>query len=273
MPNAGERESVQASIARAFVEARRTGAVIAAYPGEMPGGLDAAYDIQDAGIAMVGNEVGGWKVGRIAQAFTETFGTNRLAGPIFANRIVDTNDPEVPLLKGFAAIEAELLLRVGRTPPSDIRIDQARDYIDSVRFGLEVASSPFPGINDHGPAVTITDFGNNFGLVLGPQIEDWQTRDLLNAPVTLAIDGAQVGEAHLAQMLDGPFGAFCFLAHSLAQRGLALEPGQWISTGAITGVHPILPGQEARATFDRSFMVSCRTASYRADNGVNRSQS
>jgi 2-keto-4-pentenoate hydratase len=264
MPLRRERESVQASIARAFVEARRTGAVIAAYPGEIPDALDVAYGIQDAGIAMVGTDVGGWKVGRIPAALIDAYGTNRLAGPIFADRIVDASDPQVPLLDGFAAIEAELLLRVVRTPPPDLTIDQAKDYIDDVRFGLEVASSPFPGINDHGPAVTITDFGNNFGLVLGPKIDDWRTRDLLNAPVTLSIDGAQVGEASLAQMLDGPFGAFCFLARSLATRGLVLEPGQWISTGAITGVHPIVPGQEARATFDGSFMVSCRTASYRA---------
>jgi 2-keto-4-pentenoate hydratase len=85
----GERESVQASIAKAFVEARRTGAVIAAYPGEIPDALDAAYDIQDAGIALVGKAVGGWKVGRIPAALIDTYGTNRLAGPIFADQIVD----------------------------------------------------------------------------------------------------------------------------------------------------------------------------------------
>jgi 2-keto-4-pentenoate hydratase len=255
---------VQASIARAFVDARRSGAVIAAYPGEIPDALDVAYDIQDAGIVLTGKKVGGWKVGRIAPPLIDAFGTDRIAGPIFADQIVAGATPEVPLLEGFAAIEAELLLRVGQTPPPDLTIDQAQDYIGDVRFGLEVASSPFPGINDHGPAVTVTDFGNNFGLVLGPQIEDWRTRDLLNAPVTLSIDGVQIGEARLAQMLDGPFGAFCFLARSLANRGLTLAPGQWISTGAITGVHPIVPGQEAHASFDGSFKVACRAIPYRA---------
>ena len=264
---------MQASIAKAFVEARRTGAVIATYPGEMPDALDVAYSIQDAGIALTGKTVGGWKVGRIAPPLIAAFGTNRIAGPIFVDRIVKGGAPEVPLLDGFAAIEAELLLCVGRIPPPDLTIDQVQDYIDEVRFGLEVASSPFPGVNDHGPAVTITDFGNNFGLVLGPQIEDWRTRDLLNAPVNLSIDGAHVGEARLAQMLDGPFGAFCFLVRSLAMRGLTLELGQWISTGAITGVHPIVPGQEALATFDGSFVVSCRTTSYRSDTGIDGPQS
>jgi 2-keto-4-pentenoate hydratase len=162
---------------------------------------------------------------------------------------------------------------VGRTPPPNLSLNEAADYVDAVRFGLEVASSPFPGINDHGPTVTISDFGNNFGLVLGPHVEDWRSRDLLNAPVSLSIDGKIVGEARLAQMLDGPFGAFCFLTESLAKRGLSLEPGQWVSTGAITGVHPIAAGQTASATFDGAFLVSCRTVAYAAPEHQNGSQS
>jgi 2-keto-4-pentenoate hydratase len=256
---------VQASIAKTFVDARLTGAVIADYPGDIPVGLDDAYRIQDTGIALTGKAIGGWKVGRIAEPLIDAYGSNRLVGPIFSDQIVDAiagDAPEVPVLAGFAAIEAELLLRVGHTPPPGMTLGDAREYVDEVRFGLEVASSPFPGINDHGPAVTITDFGNNFGLVLGPKIEDWRTRDLLNAPVSLSIEGKGAGEARLADMLDGPFGAFCFLVDSLAKRGLVLEPGQWISTGAITGVHPIIAGQQASANFDGAFIVSCRTAAY-----------
>jgi 2-keto-4-pentenoate hydratase len=260
---------VQTPIATAFVEARKTGAILADYPGPIPAALEEAYEIQDSGIALMGKTVGGWKVGRIAAPFVGTYGCNRIAGPIFLDQIVhmvSNATPEMPVLSGFAAIEAELLLRVGAKPPSGLTLEGASHYIDEVRFGLEVASSPFPGINDHGPAVTISDFGNNFGLVLGPRIDDWQTRDLLNAPVSLLINGDVAGEARLAQMLDGPFGAFCFLADTLAKRGLTLEPGQWVSTGAITGVHPITAGQQIEASFDGEFVVSCLTVSYDANN-------
>jgi 2-keto-4-pentenoate hydratase len=259
---------VGAAIARAFVEARRTGAVIAAYPGVAPAALDDAYRIQDAGIALAQHRIGGWKVGRVTPALVDEYGSNRIAGPIFAHRIVaggEETTPAMPVLAGFAAVEAELLLRVSRTPPPGLSLDAARDHVDEVRFGLEIASSPFTGINDHGPAVTASDFGNNFGLVLGPRIPDWQTRNLLAAPVSLAIDGAVAGQGTLAQMLDGPFGALCFLADSLAQRGLRLEPGQWVSTGAITGVHRIAAGQRASASFDGAFSVACDTIAYTAD--------
>jgi 2-keto-4-pentenoate hydratase len=253
---------VQAQIANICVEARKHNAVVADYPGVMPSALDEAYQIQDAGIALVGKAVGGWKVGRIPNHLVDVYGSNRLAGPVFSDQIVEPVDdavPAVPVLKGFAAVEAELMLRVSRTPPQDVTLDQAHEYIDEVRFGLEIASSPFPGINDHGPAVTVSDFGNNFGLVLGPQIVDWRERDLLNAPVALSIDGVVAGHSTLSQMLDGPFGSFRFLAEMLPLRGLALQPGQWVSTGAITGVHKIDAGQAAVAEFDNQFKVACMT--------------
>lgn len=262
-----------ASIAKAFVEARRTGAVIADYPGDIPAALDDAYEIQDSGIALTGKAVGGWKVGRIPADLIDIYGTNRLAGPIFSDQIIGPSDgagPDMPVLDGFAAIEAELLMRIGRTPPPDLTLGNAPLYIDEVRFGLEVASSPFPGINDHGPAVTISDFGNNFGLVLGPRITDWQSRDLNNAMVSLSIDGAMVGSATLASMLDGPFGAVAFLNRLLQDRGIKLTVGTWISTGAITGVHRISARQSATAVFDDAFEVGCRTIAFAAPaaNGV-----
>lgn len=245
-------------IASAFVAARQNNEVVVSYPGEVPATLESAYAIQDIGISMIDRPVGGWKVGRIPDGLTEKYQSNRLVGPIFADSIVDAGAGEfvMPVLDGFAAAEAELMLRIGKSVPADTAIDDIPDYIDDVRFGIEVASSPFPGINDHGPAVTVSDFGNNFGLVLGPRIDGWQDRDLMMAPVTLSIDGKCVGENRLANMLDGPFGAVATLANVLAARGRELEPGQWVSTGAITGVHQVSVGQHVEASFDGQWRVA-----------------
>jgi 2-keto-4-pentenoate hydratase len=248
--------------ARSFVQARRNNDVVADYPGALPTNLADAYSIQDDAIRLVGKPVGGWKVGRIAPHLVPEFGVDRLVGPIFADSIFSADaSPFVtmPVLHGFAAAEAELMLRIGTAVPHAVDLLSIRDYIDEVRFGLEIASSPFTGINDHGPAVTASDFGNNFGLVLGPKIEDWQERDLMAAPVELRLDGAIAGVGQLSNMLDGPFGAAAFLANLLAARGIALTPGTWISTGAITGVHQMTAGQSIHATFDNVFAVSCET--------------
>jgi 2-keto-4-pentenoate hydratase len=250
-------------IARAFVDARHAGSALPDYPGSVPASLDEAYAIQERAIRLFGGEVVGWKVGRIPDPVVERYGSDRLAGPIFAASVVEPGPDDVPEMpvfgQGFAAAEAEYLLRIGRLPE---RFDRAwtnaevAEYVDAIRVGIEVASSPFPGINDLGPAVTVSDFGNNNGLVIGAAVD--ARADFLDWPVTLSIDGAVAGSATAAMMLDGPFGAVRFLFEQAASRGLPLAAGQWVSTGAVTGVHQVRPGAEVEARFNSDMRVRCR---------------
>jgi len=246
-------------IARAFVAARRTGAALPDFPGTMPPSLADAYAVQDAALGMEDRRVAGWKVGKIAPPVE---GANRLTGPIFADQVVtDASRPAMPVFaQGFAAAEAEFLLRLGRVPDPSVTsysMQDARDLVDAVHIGIEVASSPFPGINSHGPAVTVADFGNNNGLVVGPAVEGWRDADLDDWSVALTINEAEIGRATTATMLDGPFGAVRFLLEHMARRGLALEAGQWVSTGAVTGVHPVGPGDRVVASFDGRLTIEC----------------
>jgi 2-keto-4-pentenoate hydratase len=50
-------------------------------------------------------------------------------------------------------------------------------------------------------------------------------------------------------MLDGPFGAVRFLLHNLHSRGIAVQSGWWVSSGAITGVHDVASGDRIEAHF------------------------
>jgi 2-keto-4-pentenoate hydratase len=249
-----------ARIARSFVDARRAGQALPDYPGEMPVALDTAYAVQDAAIGLAGGVISGWKVGRINPPIGTT---DRLAGPIFAGQVVvaDGSPIAMPVFSdGFAAAESEFLLRIGARPDpakTSYTMDEARGLIDAVHVGIEIASSPFPGINLHGATVTISDFGNNNGLIVGAAIEDWQSADLDTWPVELWIEGERAGAATTATMLDGPFGAARFLFELMAARHIALTPGQWISTGAVTGVHPVRVGDRVEAKFDGRLTVEC----------------
>lgn len=248
------------NIARSFVGARRAGHALPDYPGDMPAALDDAYAVQDAALEFAGGEVAGWKVGRI----NPPIGTvDRLAGPIFADQVAvaDGSPIAMPVFAdGFAAAESEFLLRIGAAPDpakKDYTIDEARGLIDAVHVGIEIASSPFPGINDHGALVTISDFGNNNGLIVGAAVDGWRDIDFNSWPVELWIEGARAGAATTATMLDGPFGAARFLFELMAARAIALRPGQWISTGAVTGVHPVRIGDSVEARFDGRLTVEC----------------
>ena len=256
----------QQNIARAFLAARAKKTPLTVYPGAMPGTMAEAYAIQDAAIAFDGRRVGGWKVGRIASDLVERYGGNRLTGPIFADEIVDAGAGEIPdkpvYGAGFAAGEGEILLCFGEVGDRDYNLDSVRDAIADVRTGIEIASSPFPEINRHGPAVTASDYGNNKGLVLGPPVPDWRNADLIRMPVAFAIDGEAVGSATMETMLDGPFGSALFLIRTLRARGIVIDPGTWVSAGAITGVHEIRPGQRADALFDGRIRFGCTVTSF-----------
>jgi 2-keto-4-pentenoate hydratase len=247
-------------IARALVDARNKDRVLRAYPGAMPMSLAEGYLIQEQALAFAARAIGGWKIGRVRTDDVADFGAERLAGPIFTDTIVTASGDapvRMPVLQGFAAVEAEVLLRIATPPPADCDTASAPAFVDEVRFGIEVASSPFAEINLHGPAVTVSDFGNNYGLVIGPQIAGASVPGALDQSVALVIDGAVIGTGSVTTMLDGPFGSLAFLARLLALRGRQLERGQWISTGAITGVHPVVPGQHVRATFGDALAVEC----------------
>lgn len=251
------------TIARRFVAARRAGQALPVYPGTMPRTLETAYQIQDFAIAEDGDRVVGWKVGRIGEADIANFPVDRLAGPIFARHVFDYQGTPIPMpvfAGGFGAAEGEFLLRIGTALPpgkSSYTIDQAADLVDAVHVGIEIASSPFPGINTNGPAVTVSDFGNNNGLIVGPEISNWRSSGFERWPVTVEIDGAQIGRATTETMLDGAVGAVRFLLELLGRRGIAVPAGTWVSTGAVTGVHEVRPGQNVVARFGDDLAVTC----------------
>jgi 2-keto-4-pentenoate hydratase len=251
------------AIAERFLSARRAATGLADYPGLLPATLDEAYAVQDAAIARWAKPVIGWKVGRIVPPLSERFGTDRLAGPIFASDVaLDGSTPAMPVFaEGFAAGEAEFLLRIGAEPPAGktrFTLGEAADLIDAVHVGIEVASSPLESINRIGPVAVISDFGNNNGLVIGEEISDWRASGFEDWPVTTRIDGAEVGTGRASAFPNGAIGAAAFLFELMARRAITLKPGQWISSGAVTGVHDALPGQLVEAQFADRYSLSCR---------------
>ncbi len=71
-------------------------------------------------------------------------------------------------------------------------IEEATAAVDAVFIGLEIAGSPLSAINDLGPPIVASDFGNNAGIFVGPQLTDWQAQ-LPAVQVESVIDGVSVG--------------------------------------------------------------------------------
>lgn len=251
-----------AAVAERFLAARREARGLPEYPGDFPETLAEAYAVQDAALARWNRDVIGWKVGRVLPPLSERFGIDRLAGPIFARRVSsDGEAPAMPVFaEGFAAAEAEFLLRIGAVPSAGktrFSLEEAADLIDAVHVGIEIASSPLGAINALGPVAVISDFGNNNGLIIGPEIVDWCDSGFEDWTVATVIDGVEIGTGKASAFPDGAIGSARFLFELMAARGIALQPGQWISSGAVTGVHDVRVGQRVDARFSPTHRASC----------------
>lgn len=253
--------SATSPIARAFVGARRGGRALEAYPGLQPESLEAAYAIQDEAICAWPDRIAGWKLGRINAPHDARFGAGRLAGPIFSRNVwtaAHTPTRFGVIEGGFAAVEAEYVIEIGETAPDrgDWTVDTVAPLVSRVFIGVEIAGSPFAGINEHGPAVTASDFGNNAGLILGGEIAGWRER-LSDLTCTMTINDVAIGRGGATVIPGGPLDSLAFLLNLLHRRGRRLEAGQLVSTGAATGVHDIFAGQSATADFGPDGRIDC----------------
>jgi 2-keto-4-pentenoate hydratase len=209
--------------------------------------------------------VAGWKVGRIGPPWLERVGEERLVGPIF-RRGIRLAPPQAqidfPVFRGgFAAIEAELVFRLGADAEPDKThwsAAEAAQLVAALHIGIETAGSPLAAINELGPTVVISDFGNNAGLLLGPAIPDWRHRALESLTCETFIDERCVGRGGALSLPGGPLAAAAFALGRCARRGLPMKAGYVISTGALTGIHDIRIGQGGRVQFAGLGELLCR---------------
>jgi 2-keto-4-pentenoate hydratase len=258
-------------IAERFTAARAAGSALDHYPGTPPANLETAYQVQAAAIARWPDTIKGWKVARVNPAFARQFPEERLIGPAFARNVHQVEQGEMahcPVFEGgFAAVEAEIVIVVASDSPagkSDWTADSVASLVKAMHIGVEVASSPLASLNDLGPGAVISDFGNNWGVVVGPAIANW--RELEAVDVETFIDGQSVGQGKVA-IKAGPLGALAFTLNKRAQQGEILRAGDVISTGMITGVHDIRIGQQSRHVFAGFGEVQVRTTRATAIGG------
>lgn len=267
-----EATSDALGIAQRFTDARRQARALADYPGQLPQSLDVAYAIQDLAMSLWPDDLAGWKLGRIPDAWVAPLGAGRLAGPIFVGQVVEAQPGQtvdVPVFEGgFAAIEAEFIFRLGSDQPkgqASWTLEEAAQLIEALIVGVEPAGSPLATINELGPCIVVSDFGNNAGLILGPEVPDWRTR-LDGMTCETWIDGVLVGRGGAANIPNGPVDSLRVLLEICEHRGRHLKAGDLVSTGAATGIHDIVAGQSARVVFDGVGEIHCRAVPRKPEN-------
>lgn len=264
-PQAGQQDSQALSaIAQSFVEARQHARSLPDFPGEIPPDLVTAYQVQDLAIARWPDRVVGWKVGYIAAERRDASGDDRLLGPIWSRALWNATGgiDEFPIyVGGFGAVEAEYVLCLeADAPPDKLQWtpEEAAALPARLFIGVEIASSPLATINQLGPRVVVSDFGNNNGLILGPEVAEWSARDEAGLKAETLIDGERVGTGGATLLPGGLRTAYAFALGRSARRGRPLKRGDLIATGNATGIHDIAVGQVATIRFEDVGEIRCR---------------
>jgi len=91
-------------------------------------------------------------------------------------------------------------------------------------------------------ASIVADNSWNAGLVFGAPSPAAGFAHLRGRRGVLSVDGAVVNEGMSDDVLGDPLNAVRWLAQHLRRRGGALQPGQWVSTGAIVPTRFVAPG-------------------------------
>ena len=236
--NDGERA---AAAAKRLFDEHRAGERFTGLPPDLrPRNIDDAHAIQDR-----------------LQRLNEAYGLGPLAGwkvalttPVM-QRLAGIDHPcaggihEAYVYRSPVELRARDYVRIGIEAEIAVRLSSDLAGGAHTRASVEAAAGAIASsieiVDDRGcdydaldGLALVADNSFNFGIVLGPETEDWRTLDLPAVRGQLVINGDVVGEGAGEAVMGGhPFEAVAWLANALAARGRALRAGDIVMTGSI----------------------------------------
>ena len=218
----------------------------------VPASIAAAYDVQDALVALRRNA---WQAQRVGHKIALTTPQMRkfvgyddsIAGQVVdrwhgANGVHSSPARVKKCDYGHLLFECELAFLMGEDLPlgaaAPTRDDVAR-CIEAVCPAFELAddrSADYTTFGKDGGATMLTlaaDNAWNSGVVLGEWRRNWRDYDLAALTGVATINGETVGEGAGRDVLGHPLDAMVWIARHLQARGQTLKRGEFVITGSL----------------------------------------
>jgi 2-keto-4-pentenoate hydratase len=247
--------------ALALYDARRTGVPIAPFTDTEPGLTMAdGYAIQRELVSMLladGDTITGYKVGLTSKPMQQMVGVD---SPDFGPVLNSTCYPDDGAIRldAFIApkVEAEISFIIAeRLAGPNTTVDEARQAISFAVASLEIVDSRIADWRVQ-LADTVADLASNGATVLSETVIPIARLDPKSINMTLTCADEVVAAGTGSAALGDPLAVVAWLADTLGELGLALEPGHVVMTGALHAALPLARGDKFSATFDQLGKVS-----------------
>jgi 2-keto-4-pentenoate hydratase len=255
--------------AKALYEARRTRTPIAPFTDADPSlGMADGYAIQQELVRLLladGDRVIGYKVGLTSVPMQKMIGVDSPDyGPVLASTVY-ADGATVPLSAFIAPkVEAEIVFTLGtRLQGPGVTVDQARAAITGASAGLEIVDSRIADWRIK-LADTVADLASNGAMATAAGSVPIDGFDPRLTGMVMTRNGELVDTAAGAAALGDPVAVVAWLANTLGEHGVALEPDHVVMTGALHAAVPLSAGDVFTAEFDRLGSVSIRVSDQRS---------
>lgn len=244
--------------ARFLHEAHRARRPYQPLPQEVsPRNIDEAYAMQEAFHQLIIPERGpisGYKIALTTPVMQKMVGFDHpCAGAVMAGSI--HRSPASVKGDDFGHLGAECEVAV--LLKSDLPASGAPYNRDSASQAVGALMPSFELVDDRGADYSdlyflgvVADNAWNAGVVLGPEVTDWQRVDLATAKGAMTINGQQAGEGRGGDVMGHPLEALAWLANTLAGRGKSLSAGMIVMTGSIVSTKFLNPGDRATVSIE-----------------------
>lgn len=192
-------------------------------------------------------KIGGYKVFQAGQGEGKW-------GAIPARRIL-ASPATLPATVSECKVEAEIAFRFAKDLPprkdhTSYSEEDIRAAIASALPVFELLEKRFPAIESPGPLLIQADAMANSGLVIGPEIQAWQSLVTSELAIHLEIGGKIVVDQRGGHPSGHPAHPLTWLANVLAKTDHWIKASDIVTTGSFGGSHTIQAGETAIARIE-----------------------
>lgn len=249
--------------ARLLYDARRDRRAIEPFTDTEPGLTMAdGYAVQSELTRLLladGDSIVGYKVGLTSKPMQRMIGVDTPDfGPVLSSTVFRDGDA-VPLDRFIQPrIEAEIVFVLGEPLSGPgVSVTDAARAVAGVAAAMEIVDSRFADWRIK-LADTVSDLASNGAVATSSRLVPLADVDTRLVGMTLTRNGQLVDTGAGAAALGDPLGVVAWLADTLGARGVSLEPGHLVMTGALHAAVPMRAGDVFRADFDRLGPVTVR---------------